>query len=157
MTHWTDRLDALVAGNATLPPVTDYLKMGTLTRWEPGTVLKEWPLEEVFLNPGGILYGGYLTCLADQMLTFTAMTVLSDAESMRTSDLQISYFRPVAEGPLKIEGCIVNRSRSHIHIDVSFILLNGKLAARATGVMAVVLNDPNPARAEALAKAGRAT
>jgi uncharacterized protein (TIGR00369 family) len=155
MSHWTDRLDALTAGDAKLPPVTEYLRMGTLTRWEPGTVLKEWPLDEVFLNPGGILYGGYLTCLADQMLTFTAMTMLSDAESMRTSDLQIAYFRPVAEGPLRIEGRIVNRSRSHIHIDVSFTLPNGKLAARATGVMAVVLHDPNPVRAEALAKAAK--
>lgn len=149
MTHWTDRLDKLVAGEAKLPPVTDYLKMGTLTRWEPGYVLKEWPLEEVFFNPGGILYGGYLTCLADQMLTFTAMTVLSDAESMRTSDLQISYFRPVAEGPLKVEGRIVNRSRALIHAGVTFTLPNGKLAARATGIMAVVLNDPNLARAGA--------
>lgn len=52
MTFWTDRLDELAAGNAALPPVTERLKMGTLTRWEKGYVLKEWPLDEVFLSPG---------------------------------------------------------------------------------------------------------
>jgi len=143
MTHWTDRLDELAAGNATLPPVTERLKMGALAKWEPGYVQKEWPLDEAFLNPGNVLYGGYLSCLADQMLTFTAMTVLTDTESMRTSDLQISYFRPVTAGPLLIEGRLVNRSRALIHAGVTFTLPDGKLAARATGVMAIVQNDPN--------------
>ena len=154
MTFWTDRLDDLAAGNASLPPVTERLKMGALTKWEPGYVLKEWPLDEAFLNPGNILYGGYLSCLADQMLSFVGMTVLGDAESMRTSDLQISYFRPVAEGPLKIEGRLVNRSRALIHAGVTFTLPDGRLAARATGVLSVVLNDPNLAAARA-AKAGK--
>jgi len=149
MTHWTDRLDELAAGNATIPPVTERLKMGALAKWEPGYVLKEWPLDEAFLNPGNVLYGGYLSCLADQMLTFTAMTVLTDTESMRTSDLQISYFRPVTAGPLKIEGRLVNRSRALIHAGVTFTLPDGKLAARATGVMAIVQNDPNLAAAKA--------
>lgn len=149
MTFWTDRLDELAAGNAKIPPVTERLKMGTLSRWEPGYVVKEWPLDEEFMNPGNVLYGGYLSCLADQMLTFTAMTVLSDEESMRTSDLQMSFFRPVTEGPLKIEGRMVNRSRALIHAGVMFTLPDGKLAARATGVMAIVLNDPNLAAAQA--------
>lgn len=154
MTFWTDRLDELAAGNTALPPVTERLMMGALTRWEKGYVLKEWALDAAFLNPGHALYGGYLGCLADQMLTFAAMTVLTDDESMRTSDLQISYFRPIASGPLRIEGRVVNRSRALIHADIIFTLPDGKLAAKATGVMSVVLNDANLAAAKA-AKAAK--
>ena len=138
MTIWTDRLDELATGKAKLPQAAERLNMGALTSWEPGHVVKDWPLDQTLLNPGNVLFGGYLACLADQMVNFTAMTVLTDNQIARTSDLQISYFRPVTEGPIKIEGRILNRSRALVHIVVTVMLPGGQLAARATGVVAVI-------------------
>jgi len=137
MTSWTDRLDALGGGATELPLVNRTLRMGALTRWEPGYVLKEWPLDRDLLSPGGILYGGYVGVLADQLFTFTAMTVLADYETMRTADMQIWFYRPIDAGPLKIEGRLLNRSARQLHVDVTFALPDGMLAARAAGTMAV--------------------
>lgn len=131
MSHWQDRLAALVAGDAVLPPVTIWLAMGALDHWEPGYARKSWTPVPELLHADGFLFGGYYGALADQMGTFAAMTVLEDGEAMRTSSLTIDYFRPVAEGPVTIEGRVANKSRQLLHVDVTFTRPDGKQAARA--------------------------
>lgn len=63
------------------------------------------------------------------------MTVADDDHSFRTSGLQISFFRPIARGLLRIEGHVVNSSRSLLHLEADFFLANGKLAAKASAVL----------------------
>ncbi len=135
--HWQERLSALTSGEAQLPPVAQRLSLGALEHWEPGFVRKVWALEPELLNPEGFLFGGYYGVLADQVATFAAMTVLDNAQMMRTASLNVDYFRPIGAGPLTLTGKVTNTSSSLLHADVEFIGPDGKVAARAQAVFAL--------------------
>ena len=80
MSNWaTDRLDALIRGDVLLAPVTRTLRLGTLDSWGPGWIKKTWSPDLDLLNVDSSLFGGYIAALADQALTFAAMTSLPDA------------------------------------------------------------------------------
>lgn len=133
MTWATERLDLLKAGKATPPPVVDTLRLGLLDDWGEGWVRKRWEPTPEVMNGDGSLFGGYLAALADQMLAFTAMTVIEDPSAFRTTDLQVRFFKVGRAHPLLIEGRVVARSRSLISLEVEFRREDGELMAKATG------------------------
>lgn len=136
-THWRDRLSVLTSGDAHLPPVVRKLSLGALEEWQPGSVRKVWELDPELLNAEGFLFGGYYGVLADQVGTFTAMTVLTNQEVMRTTSLEVDYFRPIGEGPVTLNGRVTNKSSSLLHVDVDYVLPDERLAARARVVFAL--------------------
>jgi uncharacterized protein (TIGR00369 family) len=133
MTWATDRLDALIAGHAGPPPVVATLRLGLLDAWGEGWARKRWEPAPELMNSDGSMFGGYLAALADQMLAFAAMTVISEPCAFRTTDLQVRFFRPGRAHPLLIEGRVVARSTSLIHVEVEFRRENGDLIAKADG------------------------
>ena len=148
---WQDRLTAIADGSLTLPAVTQRLGMGRLSSWRPGFVKKEWTVDPDFCTGDGTAhqahFGGYVAALADQVLTFTAMTVADDEHFFRTSGLQISFFRPISSGVLRIEGHVVNSSRSLLHVEADFFLDDSKLAAKASAVLTLQPIKPDIAAA----------
>ena len=133
MTWATERLDLLKAGKATPPPVVDTLRLGLLDDWGEGWVRKRWETTPEVMNGDGSLFGGYPAALADQMLAFTAMTVIEDPSAFRTTDLQVRFFKVARAHPLLIEGRVVARSRSLISLEVEFRREDSELLAKATG------------------------
>lgn len=133
MTWATDRLDALIRREADLPPVVTTLRLGLVDDWGEGWARKRWEPHPDVMNGDGSMFGGYLAALADQMLTFAAMTVIDDGSAFRTTDLQIRFFKVGRAHPLLIEGRVVARSRSLISVEVDIRREDGELVARATG------------------------
>jgi hypothetical protein len=85
MTNWaTDRLNELVRADVVLPPVIHTLRLGALDSWGPGWIKKTWSPSPDLLNVDGSLFGGHLAALADQALTFAAMTRVPDGMMFRT-------------------------------------------------------------------------
>lgn len=133
MTWATDRLDALIAGEAEPPPVVGVLRLGLLEAWGGGWARKRWEPHEELMNADGSMFGGYLAALADQMLAFAAMTVIEAPSAFRTTDLQVRFFKLGRAHPLLIEGRVVARSRQLISVEVEFRREDGELMAKATG------------------------
>lgn len=157
MFQWSTILNSIASGKkspADYPsyaPCADHLIFPTLKSWEEGRVHAEWPVSEKFLNSRGHVFGGYFGVLADMTFCYTVMTILKGDEGFNTSDLRVSYFRPVSSGTLKIEGHVVNRTRRIIHVEAVFTDENGELVAKAAGVMAIIpmnsiytKKDPKP-------------
>lgn len=138
MTWATERLDALVRGEAEPPPVVTTLRLGTLDAWGEGWARKRWEPSPEVMNGDGSMFGGYLAALADQMLTFPAMTVVEAASAFRTTDLQVRFFRLVRAEPLRIEGRVVARTKSLITVEVEFRRDDGELVAKASGLQFVI-------------------
>ncbi|MDO8799266.1 PaaI family thioesterase [Phenylobacterium sp.] len=132
MTWATQRLDALKAGDMTVPPVVTTLKMGTLEDWGTGWVRKTWQPAPEVLNGDGSLFGGYLAALADQILAFAAMTVVPDENYYRTINLQILFVKVGAARPLTIEGRVTAVTRQLITVEADFRREDGELIARAS-------------------------
>ena len=131
MTWAIERLDALKAGNMDVPPVVTTLRLGTLDDWGAGWVRKTWTPSLEILNGDGSMFGGYLAALADQILTFAAMTVVPDENHFRTINLQMSFVRVGRAHPLVIEGRVTASTRQLITVEADFRREDGELIARA--------------------------
>ena len=132
MTWATQRLDALIAGAATPPPVVSQLKLGLLDGWGPGWIRKTWTPSPGLENGDGTLFGGYLAALADQSLAFAAMTVIDGASGFRTLNLQINYIRVTGVVALAIEARVIAQTRQVITVRASFHGPEDRLVAEAT-------------------------
>ncbi len=106
-----------------------------LTHWEWGRLSLTWEIDDRFVMPDGVMFGGHVASVADHIAGLAAMTVLeTNEERFRTSRLETNFFRPVMKPTATIEARIVNTSKSLIHVDADFLNGEGKLAARVSAV-----------------------
>lgn len=138
MTWATDRLAALKAGATDVPPVVRALKLGTLDDWGSGWVRKHWTAAPEILNGDGSMFGGYIAALADQMLTFAAMTVLPEGAAHRTANLNVHFLKVTRGEPLTIEARVLAQSKQVITVEAEFRTADGTLIAKA-GAQQIVL------------------
>lgn len=106
-----------------------------LTAWSWGRLSMLWEIDGRFVMPDGVMFGGHVASVADHVAGLLAMTVLEDnAERFRTSKLETSFFRPVMAPLVKIEGRLVNASKTLIHVEADFLTPEDKLAVRIAAV-----------------------
>lgn len=128
----TEILDNYLRGNSRFKTWADE-KLGDLEliSWKWGILKMEWVIDDRFVMPDGVMFGGHVSSVADHILGLTAMTVLADdGERFRTSKLETNFFRPIKLPKSVIEGRAVNVSRSLIHVEADFLNPEGKLCAR---------------------------
>lgn len=125
------RLDELKAGGASVPPIVETLRLGTLEDWGEGWVRKRWSPAPELMTADGSLFGGYLAALADQVLAFTTMTVVPAQAAFRTLNLQMNFARVGRQAPLAIEGRVVAQTRQLITVRAEFRREDGELIAEA--------------------------
>lgn len=141
--RWSDRLDAIVAGTADKPPVVDALRLPPIEGWERGRVWGRWPVDCELLTLAGTLFGGYLGVIADSFVGLAMMSTLAEDEWFATSDLRVSFFRPVTDGTLEIAAEVLNRGRRMAHCECVFVNDDDKVVAKATATQVVIpLSDP---------------
>jgi uncharacterized protein (TIGR00369 family) len=129
----TRRLDALIAGTVVpLPPVVETLRLGTLSEWRPGWVRKLWQPSPEIMNVDGSLFGGYIAALADQVLSFAALTVVPEDKVFRTTNLVVNFIRVGKAEPLTIEGRVVAQTKQMITVRATFQRSDGELTAEAS-------------------------
>ena len=143
MFQWSRVLDDVIAGKPasefpSYTPCADYLDFPILKSWSEGKVYADFPISEKYHNSRGHLFGGYFGVLADMTFCFTVMTILKGDEGFSTSDLRITYFRPVSSGTLHIEGRVLHRSKKSVHVEAIFNDDEGKLVAKGDGVMSII-------------------
>lgn len=106
-----------------------------LTHWEWGKLSIVWEIDDRFVMPDGVMFGGHVASVADHVAGLTAMTALEENDDrFRTSRLETNYFRPVMKPKATIEARIVNTSKSLIHVEADFFNAEGKLAVRIAAV-----------------------
>ncbi len=106
-----------------------------LTDWEWGAINMRWEIDDRFVMPDGVVFGGHTASVADHVASLTAMTVLvSDKERFRTSRLETNYFRPLTMPLATIEGRVTNASKTLIHVEADFYNADDKLAVRVNAV-----------------------
>jgi uncharacterized protein (TIGR00369 family) len=133
MPTWaTERLDALIRDDVVLPPVSRTLRLGALDSWGAGWVKKSWTPHPEVLNVDGSLFGGYIAALADQILTFAAMTTVPENTFFRTLNLSVSFVRVGKAEPLTIEAQVTSQTRQIIAVRAQFIRPDGQLIAEAS-------------------------
>jgi len=135
---WPKLLNSVAAGNPPPIPFVETLELPGLDKWEPGRIWQSWKVREDLFHPRGALFGGYIAALADRALGLVTMTVLGEDEGFTTADLNVSFFRAVSGGTLRIECEVIHRGRSLIQVEANFYRDDGKLAAKASASQAVI-------------------
>lgn len=108
-----------------------------LADWSWGRISLVWEIDDRFVMPDGVMFGGHVAAVADHIAGLVTMTVLeSDGDRFRTSRLETNFFRPVMKPRLRIEGRVVNASRSLIHAEADFLTPEDKLAVRIAALQA---------------------
>jgi len=138
MGFWSAILDGIAAKKKDPPVFVRTLGLPGIKRWEPGRTWGEWTVNRNVFHEQGAVFGGYLAALADQSLALVAMTLLEDNEAISTSDLRVSYFRPVTGGVLQLEAQVIHRGRRQMQVEVEFRREDGKLAAKATATQVII-------------------
>ena len=106
-----------------------------LTDWSWGQIKMRWEIDDRFVMPDGVMFGGHIASVADHVAGLATMTVLTgDKERFRTSRLETNYFRPVTMPLALIEGRVVNASKTLIHVEADFRDGQEKLAVRINAV-----------------------
>lgn len=144
MTWATDRLDALIAGTATPPPVVQTLRLGLIDDWGEGWVRKSWRPVAELASADGSLFGGYLAALADQVLAFATMTVIPHDRLFRTVNLQMNFLKVGRSHPLAIEARVVAQTKQLITVRAEFRREDGGLIADATAQQMIMVYDHGP-------------
>ena len=112
-----------------------HLGVFRLTHWEWGRLSMVWEIDDRFVMPDGVMFGGHISSVADHIAGLAAMTALeAEDDRFRTSRLETNYFRPVMKPTAAIEARVVNVSKSLIHVEADFLTGEGKLAVRASAV-----------------------
>ena len=132
----TDILNGYKAGGSRFNEwASEKLGAFSLLSWEWGAIKMRWDIDERFVMPDGVMFGGHIASVADHVAGLTAMTVLTEEkERFRTSRLETNYFRPLMMPVAHIDGRVTNASKSLIHIEADFYNKDEKLAVRIAAV-----------------------
>ncbi len=132
----TDILNGYKAGGSRFNEWAEE-KLGNfeLSHWAWGEITLRWDIDDRFVMPDGVMFGGHIASVADHVAGLTAMTVLTDnKERFRTSKLETNYFRPLMLPLAIIKGRVTNASATLIHVEADFINADDKLAVRMNAV-----------------------
>ena len=134
----TQILDGYKAGGSRFNEWAEkHLGTFRLIQWEWGRLSMLWEIDDRFLMPDGMMFGGHVAAVADHVAGLAAMTVLeADDDRFRTSRLETTFFRPLTKPRATIEARVVNASKSLIHVEADFLNAEDKLAARIAAVQA---------------------
>ena len=111
---------------------------------ERGTIEVAFTATEAFLNPAGVVQGGFLAAMLDDTLGPALVAGLDPGDFAPTTDLHVQFLRPARPGRLIGRGWVVRRGR-----DVAF--LAGKLLDEE-GALVAVATSTVPIRTQMLAK-----
>lgn len=139
MGMWAEMLDAVVARSGPPPPFVTALRIPPIDGWEPGRVWGQWEVDKEMHHAAGAVFGGYIAALADSFVGLAMMTTISDDEWFTTSDLRISFFRPVVSGTVDIVSEVVHRGKRQGHVEAVFAGDNGrKVLAKAVATQVII-------------------
>jgi uncharacterized protein (TIGR00369 family) len=96
---------------------------------DAGTIEVAFQAPEGFLNPFGMIQGGFLAAMLDDTLGPALVATLGPGASAPTTDLHVQFLRPAQPGRLVGKGRVVRQGR-----DVGF--LAGELYDEAGEVVA---------------------
>lgn len=122
------------------PNYVDLLGMRPLAA-EPGHVRMEFTASEQFLNPAGVVQGGFITAMLDDTMGPAVIAQLGPGHFAPTLELKVSFLRPVGPGRLVADGRVVHLGRSVAFLEGSLADDQGNVVATATATARVVKLD----------------
>jgi uncharacterized protein (TIGR00369 family) len=141
MAHQTDNAGLfreIQAGRVPPPPAA--VTLGWQLREldpEAGTIEVTFEAGEQFLNPAGVIQGGFLAAMLDDTLGPALVATLPPGQFAPTLDLHVQFVRPARPGRIHGHGRVVHRGREICFLSGTLTDPAGKLLATATATARV--------------------
>ena len=148
----------VMEGRAAAPPAA------TLLGWElvavdpeAGTIEVAFTASEQFLNPAGVIQGGFLAAMLDDTLGPALVATLGPGRFAPTTDLHVQFLRPAHPGRLTGRGRIVRRGRDVAFLAGELLDDSGQVvaAAVATAQIRALPSESRPLQAGRRLTSGR--
>ena len=104
---------------------------------DAGTIEVAFTATEQFLNPVGVVQGGFLAAMLDDTLGPALVATLGPGEFAPTTDLQVQFLRPARPGRLVGRGRIVRRASGVGFLAGELVNESGDVVATATATAVV--------------------
>lgn len=125
-------LRALIRGELPAPSIGQTMGL-TAVAVEPGRITLEARPDGRHLNPAGAVHGGFAATCLDGAAALALFSTLEISTAHSTVDLNVKYVRPLSAGQsYRVEGWVVERTRSLAICDAQVLDAAGKLCAKAT-------------------------
>jgi uncharacterized protein (TIGR00369 family) len=126
------------------PPPSAVLLGWELVSIDPdaGTIEVAFTASDQFLNPVGVIQGGFLAAMLDDTMGPALIATLGPGQFAPTADLHVQFLRPARPGRLTGRGRIVRRGK-----DIAFLAGElydefGQVVATATATAQIRAADP---------------
>jgi len=120
-------------GRAPMPPAA------VLLGWElvavdpdAGTIEVAFAATDQFLNPAGVIQGGFVAAMLDDTLGPALVATLGPGQFAPTTDLHVQFLRPARPGRLTGRGRVVRRGRDVAFLAGELVDDSGQIVAVAT-------------------------
>ncbi|MGE8500589.1 MAG: PaaI family thioesterase [Pseudomonas sp.] len=125
-------LRALIRGELPSPSIGQTMGLSAVAV-EPGRITLEARPDGRHLNPAGAVHGGFAATCLDGAAALALFSTLETSTAHSTVDLNVKYVRPLTAGETyRVEGWVVERTRSLAICDAQVVDAAGKLFAKAT-------------------------
>jgi uncharacterized protein (TIGR00369 family) len=99
---------------------------------DAGTIEVAFAVPDAFLNPVGVIQGGFLAAMLDDTLGPALVATLGPGEFAPTTDLHVQFLRPARPGRLLGRGRIVRRGTDIGFLAGELVDESGSVVATAT-------------------------
>jgi uncharacterized protein (TIGR00369 family) len=104
---------------------------------EQGTIEVAFTATEAFLNPAGVIQGGFLSAMLDDKLGLALVAGLSPGDFALTADLHVQFLHPARPGRLLGRGRVVQRGRDVGFLAGELLDAEGAVIAAATATVQI--------------------
>jgi uncharacterized protein (TIGR00369 family) len=127
-----------IEGRVDLPPATSTLGF-ELIAVDPdaGTIEVGFLAADSFLNPVGVIQGGFLAAMLDETLGPALIATLGPDQFAPTADLHIQFLRPAKPGRLIGRGRVVRKGRDLGFMSGELVDESGEVVAVATATATI--------------------
>jgi uncharacterized protein (TIGR00369 family) len=104
---------------------------------EAGTLRARYVGRDEFRNPAGLVQGGMLSAMLDDVTASLVDATLTTGQGVATLSLNVSFMRPAHVGPIEAEASMMRRGKDICHV-MGRLQQDGKDVAAAIAVCKVV-------------------
>lgn len=133
-------VSAMAAGLIPRPPMNRRIPL-EMKEWESGRLVLRATVDGTYLNPGGIVHGGFAMTALDTAMGLAVLTTLGRGKGFASTDTSVRFVRPLPGGEtheVEITGIVVSTGRSIATASGEIRLSNGKLVATGTSACVIV-------------------
>ena len=128
----------VVEGRASMPPAAALLGWELVSiDPEAGTIEVAYRADERFLNPVGVVQGGFLTAMLDETMGPALVASLEPSLFPLTTDLHVQFLRPARPGRLTGRGRVTGRTKSVGFLAGELLDESGRVVAAATATVQI--------------------